>query len=389
MAQPEWTVNHLEHDDSLIVTLRPEDLTFTLNKGENGPHTVNYNVSRSRNAIEPDFIGPYRTDFELLRDDDVIIAGMHTMLGVNSDEEMAQVAGKGWLHYLQRCFWPFNDTDFDAYVYGFGLVAPTLGDPFAGYAYSAVNQEVMDIITDMLTLVLSFDDTLPITHSLVSISHDIEFFSIDLIDTESIYDKIVTLSQEDPGEFDFWVDNNKEFHRIAPRKYNVANVVSDENDDDIMHIFDSEVLDSGLHAVRFTNTGPDATWLLGYGASQSHDLADVRQYGPAITTYRRLMNIANFPGIITPERVQRLTRKKLLFGLNPVHEITIEVVTDRVANFWTNISPGCAIWLKADLEAHVIDSAQEVVSIECTPDISGNELAVLKLNQIYGADTIS
>lgn len=389
MPQPLWTVKHLEHDDTLLATVRPENLTFTLNKGENGPHLVNYELSRAHPVVVPQFIAPYATDFELLRDDDVIVSGMHTMLGVSSEEEHVKISGKGWLHFLQRCLWPFNDTDVDAFVYGFGLVAPTLGDPYSGYAYTAENQEVMDIITDMLTLVLSFDDTVPITHSLVSIGHDIEFFGIDVIDSESIYDKIVTLSQEDPGEFDFWVDNNKEFHRIAPRKYNVANVVDNEDDVDIKHVFDSQILDSGLHSVSFTNTGPDATWLLGTGATQSHDLADVRSYAPAVVQFRRLMAMASWSGVITPERVARLTRKKLLFGLNPVHEITITVVTDRIANFWTRITPGCAIWLKSNLEAHNIDSAQEVVSIECSPDLQGNELATLRLNQIYGADTIS
>jgi hypothetical protein len=387
MAAAKWTVKHLEHDGTVLSTFKPENLTFSLEKGENGPHTVSYELSRGNDSVTPAFVGPYRTDFELYSDTDLIVAGMHTLFNVESDQEHVKIGGKGWLHYLQKRYWPFDPNDPNAYRKKAGLAAPDDDDPPTGYAYAVTGIDSMDIIGDMLDMITADPNSLEITHSLVDIGHD-PVFSIDLIDTESIYDKIVTLSQEDPGEFDFWVTNAKVFQRAAPRLYSL-DVVEDEEHADIEHIFDSEVLDSGLHSVGFTNTGPVATRLRGTGSSQSTTLASVREFFDGSAEFRLLEDNISFGHVNTQSRVVTLTRKHMLFGVNPVHEITITVVSDRIANFWTRFKPGKAIWLKANLEGWNIDSAQEIVTMTCNPDNAGNELVTMRLNQIYAAVGIS
>jgi hypothetical protein len=181
--------------------------------------------------------------------------------------------------------------------------------------------------------------------------------------------------------FDFWMDNNKVMRRAAPHRYNV-NVWNTPSLAE--KVFDStDTNTDGVFYVSFTNTGPDATRVLGYGQSQSSTLASVRQYNPASATYRLLESEASFDSIIDRNQVIGLTRNRLLFGVNPVHEIEVTVVPEAITNFWTRFQPGIAIWVTADLEGHTIDSAQEIVSIDGTSDNQGNLTAAFKLNQIY------
>jgi hypothetical protein len=381
----EWTIVHLDHDEVEIDTFHPENLQFNLEKGENGPHTINYEISRSADNVAPLFVRPYVTDFELYRDTDLILAGMHTMFSVNSDEEHCKIGGKGWLHYLERRFWPFDPNDPDAHkVKHTG--SPTPDDPGEGFAYKEFDLDPMQIIADILDEVLAEPESLAITYSLTNIGETVDIYTIDLIDTENILSKIQSLAQRDPGDFDFWITNAKQFQRANPRIYDLAIV---DDDTEAEHIFEASDLDTGLNNVRFTNTGPEQTRLYGQGVSQAIERVSRREYIPGSEQFRLLEGHTSFGDVSDSTSVSRLTRKKMLFGLNPVHEITIEVVTEQISNFWTRFKPGIGIWLYADLEGWDIQSAQEVVTMNCSIDNEGNELVTLKLNQIYGAETLS
>jgi hypothetical protein len=381
------TVKHKQHDGTVINTFRPENLAFTLNKGENGPHDISYELSRAQ--VSPDMIGPYRTDFELIDNSTfgpvTIMSGLHTMYSMASNEEHVKIAGKGWLHYFERRFWPFDGSDPNLWARKVGtLSVATLGDPPTDFAYyTQTPVDSMVVMKDLLNVLQLFDpvNTLDYTYSLANIGHTIDTFGVSNLDTENILSKFQFLAQQDPGMFDFWMDNNKVMRRAAPHRYNV-NVWNTPSLAE--KVFDStDTNTDGVFYVSFTNTGPDATRVLGYGQSQSSTLASVKQYNPASATYRLLESEASFDNIIDRNQVIGLTRNKLLFGVNPVHEIEVTVVPEAITNFWTRFQPGVAIWVTADLEGHTIDSAQEIVSIDGTSDNQGNLTAAFKLNQIY------
>ncbi|HEY1248257.1 MAG TPA: hypothetical protein VGE97_04650 [Nitrososphaera sp.] len=381
------TVIHTEHDGTPINTFRPENLNFTLRKGQDGPHDITYEISRSNTST--DMVGAYRTDFILEVDSSavpyVIMRGMHTSAPqITTDEERIQIAGKDWLHYLERRYWPFNDSDPNFYRTGAGAV--TDNNPPTGFSYYVdplSPQDSMKIVTDLLDQILSLPNSMALTYTLPDIGHDIEFFSVDIFDSENILSKIQTLSQEDPGEFDFWVDSDKEFHVAAPYRYDI-DVVGDNSL--AVHTFDALTPSSGLFSINYENIGPGCTRLYGSGANQSSTLVATREYGPGSTQFRLLEDHVSYTGVITRERVQRLTRRDLLFRLNPIHNVSISVVPESITNFWSVFHPGVAIWLIADLEAHTIDAAFEVVSIDGQSDTDGNMLATLNLNQIYDPD---
>lgn len=386
-------VTHYEHDGTALGSFGPENLNFTLRKGEDGPHDITYELSRDF-AVE-DMVGAYRTDFKLVDSASTtpvtIMAGMHTSAPqITTDEERIQLAGKDWLHYLERRYWPYNDSDPNYFRIGTPPASPiTENNPPPGFAYyvdAGTPRDTMQIITDLLDMVLGMPNSLDINYLLSNIGHNIELFSVDLIDTENVLSKIQTLSNEDPGEFDFWIDpDTKEFTFAAPYRYNI-DVAGDSSL--AAHIFNANLPASGVFTINYENVGPQATRMIGQGANQSSTLVAVREYLPGSAQFRLLEDHVSFPGVVTRERVQRLTRKALLFGLNPIHNVSIAVVPESVSNFWTTFHPGKAIWVISDLEAHIIDAAFEIVSMDGESDLDGNMLVTMNLNQIYDPDVV-
>src|SRR5215831_3228565 len=155
-----WSINHYNHrtvdgpqtDSSfLITTFTPENLSFTLNKAENGPHEITYEVSRSSGIANPDFIGPYRTDFELWSPDStpvLVMAGPHTLLNITSRQEHAKCGGKDWTHLWEFEYWPFDPANWSSNRLGIP-VTDSFHPPY-GYSYHVTSREVMSIISDIL-----------------------------------------------------------------------------------------------------------------------------------------------------------------------------------------------------------------------------------------------
>lgn len=378
----------------------PENLSFTLNKAENGPHEITYEISRSRDVIGPDFVGPYRTDFQLFYQgtgigdsDTTIIAGPHTMLNLSSRAEHAKVGGKDWLHRLEDVHWPFDD--LSPLSHRLGIPTTDAFHPPSGYAYKVTSRKVNLIIYDILTYVLALSNA---PYFDIGFLPDIDpaiHYEISLIDTENMLSKIQSLSQQDPGGFDFWVDpDTRIINMVAVGQYDPDTAVVSSAATGIIHVFDSSVETSGIYDVDFTNTGPQFTRLMGLGQnSQSKDLVSVNEYTAASVTYGLKMGSMNFGDAKNRTRVQNLTRKNLLFGLNPVHEITLTVDPSQMSGvsggaFWDTFKPGRAIWLKCNLEGHNIDSAQEIVNMNATQDNQGNVMVVFGLNQIYASATL-
>lgn len=391
LAINDWTIVHEDHAGDVISTFKPENLRFTLNKLENGAHTINYEVSRGRGLVVPNFIGPYRTNFKLTIDGytDPILAGMHTSLQLENDTEAGLVGGKGWGHYLERRFWPYDDSDPNAHRVG--TPTTTADNPPTGLAYYIADEDGVDvsiILTDILDEVLAEPNSLVLTYTIASMGITVDYYTIDLIDTENILSKITALAQRDPGEFDFEVDNLKEFKVYPGRQYSL-DVVNDEEHADIQHYFHANQPETGLVSCQFTNTGPMATRVIGSGGALANGFVSVREYVPGSEVFYLLESAESFQDVSDADTVDRMTRKQLLFGMNPVHEITIVAAADLITDFWTKFKPGRAIWLACDLGMHVIDSAQEIISMEVTPDQSGDTLVTIKLNQIYESVGIS
>ena len=370
----EWLVKHrLREDDSLITTLRPEHLSFTLNT--DAPHELSYEVSLSSPAVFHDFVGPKRTTFELWRDDLQIMGGIHTNHAVSTSDQFCHVTGKDWMVDLTWRHFPFDPRDGHWYDYAIG--SPTT----AGIAYQAAATDVAEIIKNLLDVTYGRPNSLDLTYPTLITNLGIPVnFSLSIGDATSMYEIINGLSENYPG-FHFEVLTTKELRLYSPHKYDIA--VADDSSL-ANHIYTDAA--SGLEDVDFENTGPQGTHIFGQGAGLSGNRVGIALGTPALNeaVYGRIDMVEDFGDIPSAALVESRTRGAFNFGLQPVHEISITVNPMAIGpSFWTLQRPGEAIWLDVDLISHRIQSAQEIVSMDVTVDEEGNESCTMKLNQIY------
>lgn len=410
MTAPVWTVEHYEHeyvpdgahsstlqaDGSLIQTVRPENLHFVLQLGVLGPGTIDYEVSLDAvdgdgdPVVTPDFVGPYRTDFLLKRDDldDPLMGGMHTQVGGQDGEtpiDVVRIAGKDWLHYLERRVWPYDATK-SAVLWPTGL----LWD---------FNAEVGQQVKDILETIRDVSANWPAAPNTLSPnpSYSLGFtvdaddttvsrrITIPKLDATTIYGLVQTYAQMQKGAgggFDFYMTWDKIFRLVVP-----------EIGDPDSPVFTLEV-DATSHfpnmvSAGFTNTGPEATHVLGVGAGTANQQGGINKHFPASSAvFRRLDKVADFGDVTDLLALEAMTALDLAFGSNPVHEIPIEVNPADIPGFWdpdTGARPGRYVAVDYDLGFHQINSTQKIVSMDCTVDTEGEERVVLAFNQFYDA----
>src|SRR5580765_37422 len=229
-----------------------ENLHVTWNKGENGPHELTYEISYYYETDLTQII-PYNIDFGLFRNDREIMQGMVTAVGFEAEQEYLSVAAKSYLHYLEKRMFPYDAQHPNAFL---------IGDPPRGSAYEVTNAEVKNIIETLLSSTIAMPNSLPITWTLADTGHHTDY-RIDLPDSASILSKIQELSGQDPGIFDFWMDN-LEFKMAVPRRYPIA-VLGDAS----LCAWTFTDSASGLLNVKFTNNGPEGNHILGVGAGNN------------------------------------------------------------------------------------------------------------------------
>jgi len=365
---PRFHVLHRTHDGTNLAMFYPENLSFTMNKGENGPHEVTYELPTANDAAELKNVVPYWTDFELYRENEQIFGGMVTSVSFSSEDECIRVAGKSWLHYFEKRHYPFDPTDPAKYQWP--------GTP-RGIAYQAIQKDISEVLHFLLQNILFLPNSLELFWDLGTTGRLMDY-QISLGDTTSLLARITEIAQQEPGIFDFWISNDKWFHIQMPRRYSIDVLV-----DATLCQWTFVDTPSGLLSVNFTDNGPEGNHLLGIGAGNDVQLGLAMDDAASQNYYRRLDTNHDFGDVPNRNRINALTRGYFGLAIQPHHEITIEVWPDAVRDFWNVIYPGCAIWLEYHNEAYTINSAHEVVSMEASIDLESNEIVTLNLNQVY------
>lgn len=373
-----WHVKHKEHDGTLIADIRPENLQFNLNRTP--PHTIQYEMALSRPEVSHDFIGPYRTDFELWYGTNPIMGGPHTSLNVQYGDDHCTIYGKDWFHLLERTQYPFDPRPSPpftpSHVNDF-----VIGTPSQGLAFEIANGDVRSgILKPILDKALSRPYAPGIIYPTFSAGIGIlDNFSLALGDTMTMAGLVDQMAQVDPG-FVYEVLFGKELRIYSPHKYDEGVVT---NPALANYVFDG-TNNAGIEELDFTNNGPLATHLFGQGPGigQSNYGAALG-YGPSQAVYRRLSDTVDFSERPNRNSVLKATRKTFSEMLNPNHEITFKMDPARVTNFWTLFQPGYALWFNLDLIAHQLNSAQEIVQMNCSVSNEGDAIVDFGLEQIY------
>jgi hypothetical protein len=357
-----WQIRHKNHQHEILHTVDPEDLNFNINL--NDPHDINYSISldhpvvKEENTAEGDFIGAYQTDWILLRNGTPIpgMSGMITSVHLAEGEEKIDIAGKSWLHYLERRIYPYNPLN------------PTQ------YRFRAYQTDVALIIHDMLQAVLAMPYSVAIDVSdLTAWTTFNENMKIEFGDTEDILSKIKGMAEGKPG-FDFEITWDRKFKLYYP-EYSDPTIIEFKMVTNAKPTLTQT--DSAL-SVDWTDNGPEFTHILGLGAGSSPHLGAARGSTEGQQVFRRLDGSVDFGDVPSRAKLNRLTEGALRAGVRPQREVPIDVAPENIsANFWDNIVPGVYFVNITDLYGHEVTGTKKLTSIEANITNEGEELVKL------------
>jgi len=382
-----WFVRHLDHSGNVLDEFEPEALDFTWNLGQQGPHTVQYELSMQHAELHHgrwlNKLGPYFTDFELFRDNRKIMAGMHVALSQgNVEDDAVTIGGKDYLHYLEKRHYPSYSYD-DLYI---DLIETELDLPPAPRIW--VEQDISTVVSEMLTETRDIDSySLDFSVDVPTFGQTIPYYRIDMGDTEMLLSKIQTMSRAwyDLG-FDFEMTPAKVF-KLYPREYDpsfspIWGTLPNGNGDPNP---------PGFVDVGFTNQGVEGTHAMGIGSGIAVKGIANSHYRNNSAFYRRIDMIADV-GDYGPDphgdpikMLKALTNSAISVGANPFKEVELTLKPEEIGNFWKTESPGFwpgrYIYLDHDLIWHHLDSLFKITSVRVQVDNERDELATIGLNQ--------
>lgn len=390
----------------------PENLNFGIRNSE--PGDIAYEIPLAEPFLRREEFGPYRTDYQLYRRGNsgqytLLTEGMITSVNLNGDRDSVLIAGKDWLHYLERRVYPFNPVAYRA-----GGAIGTGGwrdwpkqwpeiDPDTMLVEDADPIEVRIIVEDILLAMVEAllpaipgvaADTLPrgqlgIMFNNVDTGKKTKY-KVFPGDGTTILDHIKKLSEMVDGfEFDI-LPQSLEFKMWHPDRltsqpvYRFLGVGTEST---------GQVIEAD-----WTNDGPEGTVLLGLGTADKKAGA-LWYYKPSVDQYRWLDKVYDFgelsfteqliSGQISPEDML-LRMLKDQDDLFPQRRLGISLANPEFLSpsFYTAGRPrqliGRRVHFKHTWSPYwTVDSDYRVNAINWDVDQNGNEEVELELEIIY------
>lgn len=340
------------------------------------------------------FIGPYRSYYRLRCGNICIQAGVITQTSTTLGSDFMSITGKTWENIWER--WQFQFDPRDAHVndYVFAnsfqndeLVASGTQTP-TGYVYQAGHRDVISIWSDLMSEMMNgvpyrirFDIS-----NLAGLSTVKTDYQLSLGDSTTLASLIDQLAGTGQG-FDWWCSWNRKVYWGSPYRFGPTSAPS------IFYYVDSTDFDSGfLDSMAFTNSGVEATHVLGKGAglASQTQLGRAYGYGPAQVAYSRLDADYDFGDVRNVSQIVSKTQKQLGLALQPKHEIPFTVdpglYPSGPMSFWSEWRTGRAVWITMPMGYHRIDSAQQLKSYSARMNNEGNITVDWTIEQIYDTD---
>jgi hypothetical protein len=345
-TQPDWRVIHNNLDGIKLAEVAPEQLSW--GRYLNRPGYINYDIDLSAFAGQFRNVGAYRTDFDLKRDDLTILSGLHTAVSADMDTNVVSIAGYGWMHYLERRTWPFSmgsDHGNDGQIW----TDEDIGSIVSDLVYAAsVNGKGVDFIVTTVQLGITTN------------------YRIEPADSETLFDKITTLSQQNPG-FDFVVDNNKNFLMYVPEKGKKILNYSLE-------------LGRNVKSIHYGDNGPVANAVLATGAGSSTKIGfGVEDIGSE-QTYRRHDQVVDYGDNPSIGGVTGFGLHQLEKSATPNLDIWVSVYPEEFDNAYTSIDVGDSVKIIAEMDYVQVNDFYRVTGIEGYLNNQGDEQIVFTFN---------
>jgi hypothetical protein len=357
---------------------------------------------------------PYRTNYQLWRQSTgtgvCISEGMVTSINLNFNRDTILVAGKDWLHYLQRRVYPFNP---DIYIDGGWRQWPRQWPDVAG-AYGPdwfENPNPIDvgIILRQLFLSMKYEPpsefptaTAPITPSWPNrgdstLTPGVPPFKQNVPDLgittkykiypgdqTTIFDHITKLSEQVEKGFEFDIlPLSREFKVYAPRRYTPyplyhfqPNAAQPESE-----------IEGAIIDFDWTNEGPDGTYLVGLGSGK-HKTGAVWTDSDNVLEFGRMDKLYDFGELSNTDLILQMLKDQN--DLHPQRKLALTLWNPEFLplNFYTGGRPRNVIGQRVSVAAdfrpfRYVDAEFRINAIKWTIDKSTNESVELELEMVY------
>jgi len=368
----EWIVIHKD-ENNVLDSVRPLNLEFGLVLKD--ASDISYDVSLAHPTMRWGFVGPKRSTYELYRDGSLITAGIHSMVNTKKGEEVLHVQGKSWMWYLQNRHYPFDPLAPNTFLGGTAVED-------AGIAYQRIGTP-WSIIQDMFDAIFARPhgnpfglETLLDVFSFVSPNVG---FRLELGDTQSIYDIMLTLSESELAGFDFWDSPDKVIHVENPERF-PEEARTDPNS--CNWVLDGYIHPTPFIDAEFENTGPEMTHILGLGSGTATRIG--RAYGDEQTQARfgRWDGTVDFAETMNQDQLARKTKIHFSKAAYPARHIGLTVDVENIPDFYFNFYPGAAIWVRENWESNSSNNGYVIRRMTVKVSNQGDEVCELDLEEI-------
>lgn len=335
----------------VVGTWKPLDLELQITQNEAGSITGAF--GRSDPTVTRNFFGPYRNDWFLYRDAQLMASGPITQAGWSDQNEgIITFAGKTWHHLLERRIWYFDpaEPDFPTlisnFIYRSGVFPPA--------DQKAVNRPLHLIVRDLLDNVEEHGNSLDPAYTIVGTTPNAMMqYEIYPFDTTSIFQHIKTISEQDVG-FDFDIEWGGAFDL----DFIIHAPIKESNG--IVYRLDR----TNVTSLNFTNDGPVGTrnYVIGDGQPGTN-WGIIDEYIPSSERFRTLESVTRFGRVKDRAALERLANSEVARTKEPNLSVTVTVYPDTIPNFWSKLDTGIQVTLDYDFGFHNLNS---------NPDDSGS-----------------
>ncbi len=361
-------------------------------------------------GIGRDSFAPYRTHWELYRQSSGngkhIESGMLTSVNLNKDRDTILIAGRSWLHWLQRRIYPFNPV---LYKNGGWTQWPRRWPDMKG-AYGPQyykNSDPIDLTIIVRQLVQSTqfepptevdEATFPVTPAWPSgadptvgrirITQSIPLmeeygrYAIYPGDQTSIFDHIKKVSEQATMGFEFDIHPmTQEFQLWHPRR--------NANQGLLYYLFmaGTEDVEGAITEFDWTNEGPEGTYLLGL-AKKGKNVGNIWTTQDNLNEFGRYDKVYDFGEISEDTMILDLLKDQN--DLHPQKKLQLAVLNPEymTPNFYTGNRPrallGASVGAMHNFRPyHTVNADFRINAIKWDVDTSGNENAALELEMVY------
>lgn len=338
-----FRVIHYNHEDEALGEAFPNNLEFAIYLSRTG--YCNYDLDTGAFLARRAYTAPYLTDFRLQYGETDIMGGLHTAVSFDELEgHVIKVAGKDWLHYLEKRQYPFdpNSSTFEPYLVS--------------------DRDLFLIVEDILDTVLAEPNSLAFTYDNGSCGQTANY-KIEPGDTGNIMDKLTELAGGNPG-FDFEATPDRQIILYYPKKGTTVGIPL--------------VGGMNITELRYTNNGPQGTHTLGMAQGASSRMGYVVDSWNQ-PEYRRLDISEELSNVSEEADLQAKTQGASDRNAVPSTEFTAKVILENL-NPFEELHVGDTALVQADIEYDTINDYYRIVGIQCSPTDEGDYEVELTLD---------